>query len=462
MATQQETRQPSRVSDFPPDFLWGVATAAYQIEGGWDEGGRGPSIWDTFSHTPGKTLNGDTGDDAVDHYHRFEEDVALMAEMGVGAYRFSLSWSRLIPDGTGEVNPEGIDFYRRLCGSLIDNGITPAATLYHWDLPQALQDRGGWPNPDSVDWFAGYAHKAKEHLGDLVQMWSTLNEPWCTAFLGHGAGEHAPGVTEPGTAFVVAHHLMLAHHASVAAMRETNPREDDQIGIVLNLIPAWPADETPESARAAAGVDAIQNELFLGAVFDGEYPDEVLGYHDKWGVADQIDLERLKAAVQPVDYLGVNYYNINHIRHEPGARPLPAWPGPEEAAFARPPGELTEMGWGVQPEGLTWMLERVGARLPDVPLMVMENGAAYPDEVSGNGVVDDPKRIVYIQGHIDAVREARDHGVDVAGYFVWSLLDNFEWARGYSKLFGIVHVDRSTMKRTMKASGHWYRDFLAG
>lgn len=462
MATQQETRQPSRVSDFPPNFLWGVATAAYQIEGGWDEGGRGPSIWDTFSHTPGKTLNGDTGDDAVDHYHRYEEDVALMAEMGVRAYRFSLSWSRLIPDGTGEVNPEGVDFYRRLCGSLIDRGITPVATLYHWDLPQALQDRGGWPNPESIDWFAGYACKAKEHLGDLVRMWSTLNEPWCTAFLGHGSGEHAPGVTDPGTAFVVAHHLMLAHHAAVSSMRETSPRDDDQIGIVLNLIPAWPADETPEAALAATGVDAIQNELFLGAVFDGEYPDEVLGYHEKWSVADQIDLDRLKAAVEPIDYLGVNYYNINHIRHEPGARPMPAWPGPDGAAFARPPGELTEMGWGVQPEGLTWMLERVGTRLPDLPLIVMENGAAYPDEVTGNGVVDDPKRIAYVQGHIDAIREARDRGVDVAGYFVWSLLDNFEWARGYSKLFGIVHVDRSTMKRTMKASGHWYRDFLAG
>jgi len=462
MATQQETRQPSRVSDFPPDFLWGVATAAYQIEGGWDEGGRGPSIWDTFSHTPGKTLNGETGDDAVDHYHRYEEDVALMAEMGVGAYRFSLSWSRLIPDGTGEVNPEGVDFYRSLCSSLLDRGITPAVTLYHWDLPQALQDRGGWPNPDSIDWFAGYARKAKEHLGDLVQIWSTLNEPWCTAFLGHGAGEHAPGITDPGTAFIVAHHLMLAHHSAVAPMRETNPHEDDQIGIVLNLIPAWPADETTEAARAATGVDAIQNELFLGAVFDGEYPDEVLGYHEKWGVTDQIDLDRLKASIEPIDYLGVNYYNINHIRHEPGASPMPAWPGPEEAAFARPPGELTEMGWGVQPEGLTWMLERVGTRLPDLPLMVMENGAAYPDEVSGNGTVDDPKRIAYIQGHIDAIREARDRGVDVAGYFVWSLLDNFEWARGYSKLFGIVHVDRSTMKRTLKASGHWYRDFLAG
>jgi beta-glucosidase len=460
MTTKQVQETSSRSSDFPPDFLWGVATAAYQIEGAWNEGGRGPSIWDTFSHTPGKTLNGDNGDEAVDHYHRYQEDVALMAELGVGAYRFSLSWSRLVPDGAGELNPDGVDFYRRLCDELISKGITPAATLYHWDLPQALQDRGGWLNPKSVEWFAGYARKAKEQLGDLVRLWSTLNEPWCTAFLGHSAGEHAPGMTDAGSAFVAAHNVMLAHHAAIRAMRETNPRDDDQLGIVLNLIPAWPADESEESAAAAAGVDAIQNRLFLGAVFDGAYPPEVLQYHEDHGVDDRIDLEELAGAVQPIDYLGVNYYNINHIRHVPGAGLMPGWPGPREAGFARPPGELTEMGWGVEPEGLTWMLERVGQLQPGLPLIIMENGAAYPDEVSGTGPIDDPKRIAYIQGHIDAIRQARNRGVNVVGYFLWSLLDNFEWARGYSKLFGIVHVDRSTMERTVKASGRWYRDFL--
>jgi beta-glucosidase len=462
MATQHTTKTAARRADFPPEFLWGVATAAYQVEGAWDEGGRGPSIWDTFSHTPGNTANGDNGDDAVDHYHRYEEDVELMADLGVGAYRLSISWSRLIPDGTGDLNPEGVEFYRNLCMSLLDKGITPAATLYHWDLPQALQDRGGWADPSSVEWFVHYASTAKEHLGDLIRLWSTFNEPWCSAFLGHSAGEHAPGMTDPGTAFVVAHNLMLAHHAAIGAMRETNSYDDDQLGIVLNLIPAWPADDTPESARAAAGVDAIQNGLFLGAVFDGQYPDEVLIYHREHGVTDRIDLDRLKTAVKPIDYLGVNYYNINHIRHLPGARPMPAWPGPSDAGFARPPGDLTEMGWGVEPEGLTWMLQRVSKLMPDLPLIIMENGAAYPDEIPSTGPIQDEKRIAYIQGHIDAIREARDAGVNVAGYFVWSLLDNFEWARGYSKLFGIVHVNRATMERTVKASGRWYQEFLAG
>lgn len=460
MTTQETSKTAARLADFPADFLWGVATAAYQVEGAWDQGGRGPSIWDTFSHTPGKTHNGDTGDEAVDHYHRFPEDIAIMAELGVRAYRFSISWSRLIPDGTGDVNPEGVDFYRRLCLGLAEHGITPVATLYHWDLPQALQDRGGWPNPDSVAWFVEYARKAKEHLGDLIGIWSTFNEPWCTAFLGHSAGEHAPGITDPGTAYIVAHHLMLAHHGALTAMREL-PRDGDRLGIVLNLIPAWPADDSPESARAAAGVDAIQNELFLGAVLDGRYHEAVLEYQRRYGVDDRIDLGRLEAAVQPLDYLGVNYYNVNHIRHEPGASPMPAWPGPEEAGFARPPGELTEMGWGVEPEGLTWMLERVAHRLGDVPIMIMENGAAYRDEING-GVIDDPKRIEYIQRHIDAIRDARDRGVEVVGYFLWSLLDNFEWSRGYTKPFGIVHVDRTTMERTVKTSGRWYQSFLSG
>ncbi len=461
MATEEKSSTPARLADFPDDFLWGVATAAYQVEGAWNEGGRGPSIWDTFSHIPGKTDRGDTGDLAVDHYHRYEEDIALMDELGVGAYRFSISWSRLIPDGTGDVNPEGLAFYRSLCDSLMDRGITPVATLYHWDLPQALQDRGGWPNPEAVEWFTYYAGRAKEFLGDLVRIWSTFNEPWCTAFLGHSAGEHAPGLTDPGTAYVVAHHLMLAHHRAISVMREIEVHDDDRLGVVLNLIPAWPADEKAESVTAAASVDAIQNELFLGAVFDGAYPGEILDYHQRFGVADRIDFDGLRDLVQPVDFLGVNYYNVNRISHVPGGSLLPEWPGPDGAVLARPPGELTDMGWGVEPEGLTWMLERVADRLPGLPLMIMENGAAYPDEMVG-GTIDDQKRIEYIRGHIDAMRNAKDRGVGVVGYFLWSLLDNFEWSRGYSKLFGIVHVDRATMKRTIKASGHWYRKFIAG
>jgi beta-glucosidase len=462
MATQELPKTSLRSSDFPADFLWGVATAAYQVEGAWDMDGRGPSIWDTFSHTPGNTLDGDDGNVAVDHYHRYAEDVALMAKLGVNAYRFSISWSRLIPDGSGAINPDGVAFYRNLCNELMANGITPAATLYHWDLPQALQDRGGWLNEESVEWFADYAAVAKLELGDLIGIWSTLNEPWCTAFLGHSAGEHAPGMKDAGSAFVVAHNLMLAHHAAIRAMRETDPRPTDQLGIVLNLIPAWPADDAPESVAAAAGVDAIQNGLFLGALFDGVYPGKILEYQKRTGVADRIDLGRLASCIEPIDYLGVNYYNVNHIRHAPGATPMPAWPGPADAGFARPPGELTEMGWGVEPEGLTWMLERVGRLQPDLPLMIMENGAAYPDRLDEDGVIDDALRVEYIRDHIAAIHDARESGVDVVAYFVWSLMDNFEWARGYSKMFGIIHVDRATMARTIKASGHWYRDFLRG
>lgn len=461
MATTGLPKTSLRSSDFPTGFLWGVASSAYQVEGAWDQGRRAPSIWDTFSHTPGRTRGGDNGDEAIDHYNLYREDVALMAELGVNAYRFSISWSRLIPDGSGEPNPEGVSFYRNLSEALISHGITPAATLYHWDLPQALQDRGGWLETDSVEWFAHYATIAKEALGDLVKLWSTVNEPWCSAFLGHGSGEHAPGIKDPGSAFVVAHHLMLAHHAAIAAQRVTNPDPEDQLGIVLNLIPAWPVTDSPEDRSAAHGVDAVQNGLFLGAVFDGVYPEEVLEYHERFGVADRIDLECLARAVQPIDYLGVNYYNVNHIKHQRGSGILPAWPGPIDATLVRPPGELTQMGWGVEPEGLTWMLERVSRLHPGVPLMIMENGAAFADEIPAAGEIFDERRIDYLRGHIAAVHEARQNGADVAGYFVWSLMDNFEWAHGYSQLFGIVHVDRTTMKRRVKASAKWYRDFLS-
>jgi beta-glucosidase len=452
----------TRSSEFAPGFLWGVATASYQVEGAVSEDGRAPSIWDTFCHTPGQTHNGDNGDRAVDHYHRFADDVALMADLGVNAYRFSISWSRVLPDGTGRVNEAGIDFYRRLCKELIGAGITPVATLYHWDLPQALQDRGGWLNRESVEWFARYASVAKDSLGDMIEMWATLNEPWCSAFLGHSSGEHAPGIKDSPRSFVAAHHLMLAHHAGIRAMRASSPADSDRLGIVLNLIPAWPSSDSEEDAVAASLVDAVSNRLFLGAVFDGRYPDDVLAMIDRYGVEDQIDLEELASAVEPIDYLGVNYYNVNHVEHVPGAEPMGPWPGAWEARITRPPGQLTEMGWGVEPEGLLWMLERIGREHPGLPLYICENGAAYPDVVAPDGSVDDPLRIEYLEGHIEAVHSAIQNGVEVGGYFVWSLLDNFEWARGYEKRFGIVRVDLETMERTIKGSGHWYRDFIAG
>ena len=449
-------------SEFPPGFLWGVATASYQVEGAVGEDGRGPSIWDTFSHTPGLTHNGDNGDQAVDHYHRFADDVKLMAELGVNAYRFSIAWPRILPAGTGRVNEAGIDFYRRLCKELIGAGITPVATLYHWDLPQALQDRGGWLDRRSVDWFAEYASVAKAAMGDLIQVWATLNEPWCSAFLGYSSGEHAPGIKDPAQSFVAAHHLMLAHHAAIRAMRASSAGESDQLGIVLNLIPAFPNSDSPEDAAAATAVDAVSNRLFTGAVFDGRYPDDVLDMLDRYEIRDQVDLDELEAAVEPIDFLGVNYYNINHVEHVPGAPAMGPWPGAWEARIARPPGELTEMGWGVEPDGLRWMLERIGSEQPGLPLYICENGAAYPDVVSPDGSIADPARTSYLQGHIAAVHAAIRNGVNVDGYFVWSLMDNFEWARGYEIRFGIVRVDLGTMERAVKASGYWYRDFIAG
>ena len=399
--------------DFPEDFAWGFAASAPQIEGAVDIDGRGPSIWDTFAHTPGKIDRGEVPDVTADHYHRFEEDVALMAEIGVNAYRFSISWSRLLPQGVGEINPAGVEFYRKLCELLIAQGITPFVTLYHWDLPQALHERGGWLDPQSVDWFVEYAVAAKEALGDLVRMWTTFNEPHCTAFLGYASGLHAPGITDPGSAYVVSHHLMLAHHRAVAAMRSTNPHDDDQFGIVLNLIPAWADEPSVEAKEAAAGVDAIHNRLYASAVLEGTYPQTIIDYIDKFGVADRIDTAALHDAVEPIDFLGMNYYNVNHIGHAPGAPLLPDWPGPENAELRRPPG------------------------------------------------VRDPKRQAYIEAHLEALRHAMDHGADVRGYFVWSLLDNFEWAYGYDKRFGLVRVDFDTLERTIKDSGRWYQEFLA-
>lgn len=446
--------------EFPEGFLWGTATSAYQIEGAVNEGGRGPSIWDTFSHTPGNTYNGETGDHASGHYHRVAEDVAIMQDLGVNSYRFSIAWSRLLPNGVGEINNEGVAFYRDLCERLLDAGITPMPTLYHWDLPQALQDKGGWLNPQSPAWFTEYATTAHQQLGDLISLWSTLNEPWCTSFIAHSSGEHAPGDTDPGSAFVVAHHLMLAHHRAVEAMRAFG-RPGDQFGIVLNVIPAWPATLSPADAEAAAGVDAIQTGLFADAVFHGRYPELIRRYIKEHDVDGLIDETLLEGAWQPIDFLGVNYYNINRVQHVPGAGLMSPWPGPVDARMAPPPGEPTDMGWGVEPEGLRWTLMRMTNDYPKVPLYICENGAAYTDVVGPDGSVDDPKRIAFLDGHIKAVGDAIAQGADVRGYFVWSLLDNFEWAKGYRMRFGLVHVDWDTMKRTVKSSGAWYRDFIA-
>ena len=446
---------------FPPGFLWGTATSSYQIEGAVTAGGRSPSIWDTFSHTPGMTHNGETGDVAVDHYNRLPEDVALMKQLGVNAYRFSISWSRLLPGGVGESSTLGVAFYRELCERLLDAGITPMATLYHWDLPQVLQDDGGWLNPQSPGWFADYAATAHALLGDLVSIWSTFNEPWCTAFLGHSLGAHAPGMTDAGESFVAAHHLMVAHHRAIAAMRAADAGAEDQLGIVLNLIPAWPDSDSPEDIKAAAAIDTVQNKLFADAVFNGSYPDLIREYHHKLGVADRIDEGALAGVREDIDYLGVNYYNVNRIRFQKGVPASGSWPGTDGSVVLPPPGEVTDMGWGLDPEGLSWMLLRVTDEYPTLPLYVCENGAAFPDVVTADGTIYDPKRISYLQTHIDAVADAIAGGADVRGYFVWSLLDNFEWAEGYRMRFGLIRVDPDTLDRTIKASGHWYRDLIS-
>ena len=422
--------------------------------------GRGPSIWDTFSHTPGKTFNGETGDVAVDHYNRMAEDVGLMQELGLNAYRFSIAWSRLLPSGRGDVNPEGVAFYRDLAERLVAAGITPVATLYHWDLPQALQDDKGWLNPAIPEWFAEYAAVAKEHLGDLITNWSTLNEPWCTAFLGHSSGDHAPGITDPGLGHIAAHHLMLAHHRAIGAMRETNPQPDDKLGIVLNLIPAWPASDDPADRDAAMAIDTVHNQLFADAVFYGRYPELILEYQERFGVADRIDLGELAAVRQDIDYLGMNYYNVNTVRHEPYAPAIALWPGTDGSVVVPPEGPLTDMGWGVEPRGLEWMLLRMRRDYPEIPIYICENGAAYPDTVAPDGSIDDPLRIAYLESHTASIARAISAGADVRGYFVWSLLDNFEWARGYRMRFGLIRVDPETLDRTIKSSGYWYRDLI--
>ncbi len=427
---------------FPPGFVFGTATAAYQIEGAVAEDGRGPSIWDTFSHTPGTIRDGDTGDVACDSYHRYGEDVALTAGLGTQAYRFSISWSRVQPAGSGPVNPAGLDYYSRLVDALLAAGVAPAATLFHWDLPQPLQDAGGWLARDTAERFGEYAAVVADALGDRMRMWITLNEPVVHAFNGHVEGSHAPGLKVGFDALTVAHHQLLAHGRAVPVLRAANP--DVPVGITNNYSPTDPA--TPDDADAAAGVDVLYNRLFTDPVLLGRHPVEVPAAADG-------DLEAIAA---PLDFLGVNYYFPQQVRADPtaalGFDSVPA-PGEPRTAF----------DWPVDPDGLrrtlTDLKDRYGDGLP--PVYVTENGAAYDDAVGPDGTVDDPARVSYLDGHLRAVRQAIDAGVPVRGYFCWSLLDNFEWAEGFSKRFGLVHVDFGTLRRTPKTSYGWYRDLIA-
>jgi beta-glucosidase len=429
----------------PQGFTWGVATAAYQIEGAWNEDGRGPSIWDTFCRQPGKIENGDTGDVAADHYHRWAQDISLMADLGVKAYRFSIAWSRILPEGRGKVNPAGLDFYSRLVDALLDHGIEPFVTLYHWDLPQSLQDQGGWAQRDTVHYFSEYAHLVGSRLGDRVSHWITHNEPLVVAFAGHFAGVHAPGVRDPAVAFQVVHHLLLSHGLAVEALRDTVA--GSQVGIALNLAPIHPESDSEEDHKAAARVDGVNNRLFLDPVLLGRYPNDVLLMAGSlFPVVQPDDMKRIAA---PLDFLGVNYYSRSVVRHDSRTPIL-------EAAWAQPQGnEYSEM-WEIYPPGLYEILTRLKADYPSIDLYITENGIPVPDVLDRDGRVRDPRRVRYIHDHLAQAQRAVAEGVPLRGYFVWSLMDNFEWAYGYRMRFGLVYVDWTTQARTVKDSGRWY------
>ncbi|MFE3826471.1 GH1 family beta-glucosidase [Streptomyces sp. NPDC059092] len=444
---------------FPTGFRWGTATAAYQIEGAATEDGRTPSIWDTFSRTPGRVRNGDTGDIAADHYHRMDEDVALLKELGVTDYRFSVSWSRVQPTGRGPAVQRGLDFYRRLTDALLAADIRPVATLYHWDLPQELEDAGGWPQRDTAGRFAEYARLVGEALGDRVATWTTLNEPWCAAFLGYASGVHAPGRTDPVAALRAAHHLNLAHGLGVRALRDTLPRKAE-ISLTLNLHALRPLTDTPADLDAVRRIDAVGNRIFLDPVFHGRLPQDLVtdtaGLTD-WSFVQDGDLETISA---PIDSLGINYYSPTVVAAGSSETPSP-WPGAEDhVRFAPAPGPRTAMDWPVDADGLYELLTRLRDELPGTPLMVTENGAAYDDYADPSGAVHDPERVAYLHSHLSAVHRAITDGAPVGGYFLWSLLDNFEWAYGYSKRFGIVHVDFATQRRTVKDSARWYAQVI--
>jgi beta-glucosidase len=436
---------------FPKDFLWGAATASFQIEGATKEDGRGESIWDRFCATPGKVRNGDTGDPACDHYHRWREDIGLMKELGLHAYRFSIAWPRVIPDGSGQVNQKGLDFYDRLVDGLLEAGIQPHATLYHWDLPQALQDRGGWASRDTAYAFARYADVTARRLGDRVKGWITHNEPWCASILSYWLGEHAPGLTN-GAALDAAHHLLLSHGLAMPAIRAAAPRAE--AGITLNFSPAHPASDSPADVAAARRHDGFFNRWFTDPVFKGSYPEDMLALYAQMGLTVPVQPGDLATIAAPIDFLGVNYYNRAVIKDEPGA------PGLGYSSL-RPEGEYTHMDWEVYPDALRELLVRLHQDYAPAKLYITENGAAYPDVVSADGAVHDPDRTRFLERHFAATRAAMAEGAPIRGFFVWSLMDNFEWAWGYTRRFGIVYVDYETQKRTLKDSAHYYRGVIA-
>ncbi len=438
-------------SSFPPDFAWGAATASYQIEGAWEADGKGESIWDRFAHTPGKIANGDTGDVACDHYHRWPEDVALMKEMGLKAYRFSISWPRVLPSGRGALNPAGLDFYSRLVDALLEAGIAPMATLYHWDLPQALQDQGGWPARLCAEAFVEYADVVSRRLGDRVKHWATLNEPMVSARAGYLDGEHAPGHTDLDESLAASHHLLLGHGWALPVIRRNSP--EASAGIVLDPIPTVAASPSAADRAAAWRIDGVINRWYLDPLAARGYPADVVGHFGR--AMDFVQAGDMQAIATPVDFLGINYYNRIIARSE-------ETPEEENAprTVLREP-EQTEMGWEVYPPGLYDILGQVHFDYNFPALYITENGAAYADQVGPDGQVDDPLRVAYYGQHLTQAARAIAAGVPLRGYFAWSLLDNFEWSRGYDKRFGLVYVDHATQQRILKSSAQWYARVIA-
>ncbi|MFD5470708.1 GH1 family beta-glucosidase [Streptomyces sp. NPDC127105] len=433
----------------PQDFRWGTATSAYQIEGAVAEDGRSPSIWDTFSHTPGKIDNDDHGDTACDHYHRWREDVALMGRLGVNSYRLSIAWPRVMPDGDGPVNPKGLDFYDELIDGLLAAGITPSVTLYHWDLPQALQDRGGWPERETAEHFAAYASVVAERLGDRVSHWTTLNEPLCSAWIGHLEGKMAPGLTDLTAAVRASYHLLLGHGLAAQAIRAVT--SGAEVGIVNNLSTVFPASDSPEDQAAARRHDGHVNRWWLDPVHGRGFPADM---REVYGVDLPERSGDLDIIAAPLDWLGLNYYFPATVADDPDG------PVPHARSVRRPDVPRTGMDWEIDASGIETLLLRLTHEYGARKLYVTENGSAFPDTVGPDGTVDDPERRDYLVGHLAACASAARKGAPLAGYFAWSLLDNFEWAYGYAKRFGLVHVDYATQARTIKTSGHSYAEIV--
>ncbi len=439
------------MTKFPDGFLWGAATSAYQIEGSPLADGAGPSIWHRFVHTPGRTADGDTGDVACDHYRRYREDIALMRSLGLQAYRFSINWGRVFPQGTGAINAAGLDFYERLVDALLEAGIEPLATLYHWDLPAALDDRGGWLNPDIADWFADYAETVVRRLDGRVKKWATLNEPWVITDGGYLHGALAPGHSNVFEAPIASRNLMLAHGSAVRRYREVGANE---IGLVVNIEPKFPASDQAEDRAAAQRSDAYMNRQYLDPAFGLGCPEEMVEiFGPAWR---DWTPEELALAAQPIDWLGINYYTRGVMKHDDGRPPV-------RADYVRQPGATyTETGWEVFEQGLTKTLLWVKERYGDIPLYVTENGSAFADpSTASGGHVEDPLRVDYLKRHLRALHAAIAAGADIRGYMAWSLLDNLEWSLGFAKRFGIVHVDFATQERTPKDSAHLYSRVIA-